>query len=101
MPYVLGWGNAGPAVQALTTRAVPPDKQGLLQGALASVGTLTGVVAPPVGATLFAWFIAPGAPFLFPGVAFVLGAFLFLAALGVTQGRRFREVVTVTAAPAG
>jgi DHA1 family tetracycline resistance protein-like MFS transporter len=90
IPYVLAWGNAGPAVQALLTKAVGAGEQGLLQGAIASVGTATGVVAPPIGAGLFAWFISPAAPFMFPGVAFVLGGFLFLAALAVSQSARFR-----------
>ena len=90
VPYVLAWGNAGPAVQALVTKAVGADEQGLLQGAIASVGTATGIVAPPIGAGLFAWFISPAAPFAFPGVAFVLGGLLFLAALAVSQTGRFR-----------
>jgi DHA1 family tetracycline resistance protein-like MFS transporter len=91
--YVLGWGNAGPAVQALVTRAVPANEQGLLQGAITSIGTVTAVIAAPLGAELFAWFIGPSAPFLFPGVAFVLGAVLFLIALAVMQTRRFRAAV--------
>jgi len=99
VPYVLAWGNAGPAVQALLTKAVGADEQGLLQGAVASVGTATGIVAPPIGAGLFAWLISPGAPFLFPGVAFVLGGCLFLAALAVSQSRRFRAA-TASPAPA-
>jgi DHA1 family tetracycline resistance protein-like MFS transporter len=94
VPYVLAWGNAGPAVQALLTKAVGADEQGLLQGAVASVGTATGVVAPPIGAGLFAWFISPEAPFLFPGIAFVLGGFLFLSALAVSQSGRFRAATS-------
>jgi DHA1 family tetracycline resistance protein-like MFS transporter len=91
--YVLGWANAAPAVQALVTRAVPANEQGLLQGAITSIGTVTAVIAAPVGAELFAWFIGPSAPFLFPGVAFALGAVLFLIALAVMQTRRFRAAV--------
>ena len=98
VPYVLAWGNAGPAVQALVTKAVGADEQGLLQGAIASVGTATGIIAPPVGAGLFAWFISPGAPFLFPGVAFGLGGCLFLAALAVSQSGRFRAATGVARA---
>ena len=95
VPYVLAWGNAGPAVQALLTKAVGADEQGLLQGAIASVGTATGIVAPPIGAGLFAWFIGPTAPFMFPGIAFVLGGLLFLAALAVSQSGRFRAATAV------
>jgi DHA1 family tetracycline resistance protein-like MFS transporter len=91
--YVLGWGSAGPAVQALVTRAVPANEQGLLQGAITSIGTVTAVIAAPLGAELFAWFIGPSAPFLLPGVVFVLAAVLFLIALAVMQTRRFRAAV--------
>jgi DHA1 family tetracycline resistance protein-like MFS transporter len=90
IPYGLGWGTAGPAVQALLTKAVGADEQGILQGAIASVGMATGIVAPLVGTSLFAWFITPGAPVLFPGVAFALAGCLFAAALAVTQSGRFR-----------
>ena len=93
VPYVLAWGNAGPAVQALVTKAVGADEQGLLQGAIASVGTATGVIAAPIGAGLFAWFISPGAPIAFPGVAFVLAGVLFLVALAVSQSRQFQKSV--------
>ena len=96
VPYVLAWGNAGPAVQSLLTKAVGADEQGLLQGAIASVGTATCIVAPPIGAGLFAWFIGPAAPFKFPGVAFVLGGLLFLAALAVSQSARFQAATAAS-----
>jgi DHA1 family tetracycline resistance protein-like MFS transporter len=100
VPYVLAWGNAGPAMQALLTKAVGADEQGLLQGAIASVGTATGIIAPPIGASLFAWLISPAAPFQFPGVAFVLGGLLFLAALAVSQSGRFRAATAIPPAAA-
>jgi DHA1 family tetracycline resistance protein-like MFS transporter len=96
VPYVLGWGNAGPAIQALLTRAVSPSEQGLLQGALASLTTATGVIAPPVGAGLFAFFIGPDTPIRFPGVAFVLGAVLFLIGLWLSSRRSFVAVATTS-----
>jgi hypothetical protein len=46
-----------------------------------AIATATGIVGAPVSAGLFAWFISPDAPFIFPGVAFMLGALLFVAAL--------------------
>ena len=51
------------------------------------------MIAAPLCAELFAWFIGPSAPFLFPGVAFALGAAMFLIALAVMQTRRFRAAV--------
>jgi DHA1 family tetracycline resistance protein-like MFS transporter len=79
--YCLGWGIVGPAAQALATRAVPANEQGLLQGGLASLTTATGIFGPPVAAGLFGYFIGPNAPFHFPGVSFFIGAVLFLVSL--------------------
>lgn len=75
--HIIGWGCSGPAVQALCSRALPADRQGLVQGVLMSIATATGIVAT----SLFAWFIGPDAPIVFPGVSFMLGAILFLLSL--------------------
>jgi hypothetical protein len=48
---------------------------------MVGIATATGIVGSPVAAMLFAYFIRPDAPFIFPGVAFMLGAVLFLLAL--------------------
>ena len=79
--HIVGWGCAGPAIQALASKAVPANEQGLVQGVLMAIATATGIVGAPVSAGLFGYFIRPDAPFIFPGVAFMLGALLFLAAL--------------------
>lgn len=81
VPYVLGWGLTGPAAQAVVTRIVPANEQGILQGAISSVATATGVVAPPIGGSLFGYFITDAAPIHLPGVAFLLGGLMFLGAL--------------------
>jgi DHA1 family tetracycline resistance protein-like MFS transporter len=81
VPYILGWGMTGPAAQAIVTNAVPANEQGILQGALSSVSTATGVVAPPIGGALFGYFISSNAPFQLPGVAFLLGSLMFVLAL--------------------
>ena len=59
VPYVFGWGLTGPAIQAIVTRSVPKNEQGILQGAMSSVGTFTGVVGPPIAGALFGYFISP------------------------------------------
>jgi DHA1 family tetracycline resistance protein-like MFS transporter len=87
VPYVLGWGLTGPAIQALVTRAVPAGEQGILQGAIASTSTLTGIIAPPVSGELFAYFIGADAPAHIPGIAYLVGALLFAAALAVAVRR--------------
>jgi DHA1 family tetracycline resistance protein-like MFS transporter len=81
VPYILGWGMTGPAAQSIVTSAVPSNEQGILQGAISSVSTATGVVAPPIGGALFGYFISDAAPFHLPGIAFLLGALMFVSAL--------------------
>ncbi len=81
VPYVLGWGLTAPAVQALITREVPANEQGILQGAISSAQTITGIIGPPVAGSVFGYFIGPATPVHIPGAAFLLGAFLFVAGL--------------------
>lgn len=85
VPYVLGWGLTAPAVQSLVTRAVPPNEQGILQGAISSAQTLTGIAGPPVAGSLFGWFIGDAAPIHLPGIAFLVGACLFVIGLVVAM----------------
>jgi DHA1 family tetracycline resistance protein-like MFS transporter len=77
IPYCLG-GIAGPALQAIISGHVPSNEQGELQGALASLMSVTSIVGPPVMTNLFAFFTKPSAPFQFPGAPFLLGALLIL-----------------------
>jgi MFS transporter, DHA1 family, tetracycline resistance protein len=63
-------GLAGPALNAIMSREVGPSEQGELQGALASLGSLTSVAAPPILSNLFGYFTGNAAPFYFPGSAF-------------------------------
>ena len=83
VPYVLGWGLTAPAVQSLITREVPPNEQGILQGAISSAQTVTGIIGPPVAGSVFGYFIGPTTPFHLPGAAFLLGAILFVVGLVV------------------
>jgi DHA1 family tetracycline resistance protein-like MFS transporter len=81
--YCLGLGLMGPAVQGLLSRAVAANEQGLLQGAMTSVMTASGIVAPPLTGGLFAMAISPALPLSVPGAPFFLGSLLCLAALGL------------------
>jgi len=83
VPYVLGWGLSGPAIQALVTSAVPPNEQGILQGAITSAATASGVFAAPLSGALFGYFIGPSTPVHLPGVAFLVGAAMFVIGLAV------------------
>lgn len=66
-------GLFGPGFQGLITRRVAPSAQGRLQGANASLAGLAGVVAPTLFGFTYAWFVAPGHPYV-PGSAFLLAA---------------------------
>jgi DHA1 family tetracycline resistance protein-like MFS transporter len=79
--YCLGLGLLNPAAQGLMSRSVPPNEQGLLQGAMTSVMTGAAIIGPPVANGSFALFIDPQSPVSLPGAPFFLGSLLCLAAL--------------------
>jgi DHA1 family tetracycline resistance protein-like MFS transporter len=71
LPIGVLWGLAGPANQSIMTSRVEPTEQGLLQGALASLTGIAGMIGPGLFTTVFALCIGreaalnqPGAPFL-------------------------------------
>jgi len=93
-------GLAGPAAQALISRAVRANEQGEVQGALASLMSLTGVVAPLASTMLFAHFTGPAAPVDLPGAPLFLAAALAALSLWFCW-RLFRRVDDEVAAPLG
>jgi len=99
--HALG-GISGPALQSVVSNNVGPDEQGAVQGALASVQSLTFIVSPLLGAELFARFTAEGASVHVPGMPFyVATAALLVAALLATRSlRRTRVSVVPTTSPA-
>ena len=64
------YGLSGPSLNAIMSRQVGATEQGELQGALASLGSLTSVAAPPILSNLFGYFTGSQAPIYFPGAAF-------------------------------
>ena len=87
IPFLAIWGLAGPAFQALMSRRVEASAQGRLQGAVASLAGVTGMLGPVIFTQIFAFGIAsptlhlPGAPFLLSATLLGLG---LLVALFVT-----------------
>jgi DHA1 family tetracycline resistance protein-like MFS transporter len=78
------FGLVGPSMQALMSARIGADAQGQLQGALASMRGVTGMIGPILFTQIFARSIdgriqVPGAPFLLAS-AFVLGSFLIVVA---------------------
>ena len=93
-------GIASPALQGLISHGVPLNEQGALQGALASLASLAGIIAPPMTTSLFGYFISPQAPIQVPGVSFFLGAALMFIAMLLAL-RSFKETPAVTPAATG
>lgn len=79
-------GLYGPASQTLMTAEVPPDEQGQLQGANASIMGFTGLAAPLVFAFTFAWAIGGGKAWGVPGAPYLLAATLLGVAASLALG---------------
>jgi DHA1 family tetracycline resistance protein-like MFS transporter len=86
MPIMSLWALAMPSTQAMVTREVGPEVQGRVQGALTSLASLAGIVAPVIYTSVFAWFIGPHAPAKLPGAPFLLAGVL-LACAGLVAWR--------------
>jgi DHA1 family tetracycline resistance protein-like MFS transporter len=65
-----------PVTNALMSHRVAANAQGELQGAVASLYSLSSIVGPPLLAQLFGYFAGPAAPVSLPGAAFVAAAVL-------------------------
>ncbi len=81
VPIMALWGLAGPAAQALVTREVGPEVQGRIQGAMASLVSLAGIIGPALYTFTFAKFIGRGAPIELPGIPWFIAASLLGMAL--------------------
>jgi DHA1 family tetracycline resistance protein-like MFS transporter len=83
---ILGWGMAAlswPSLNALMSQQVPPNAQGELQGALASLSSVAAVLGPPLMTQLFGKFSEPAAPVHFPGAPFLAAALLAMASAAI------------------
>lgn len=74
-------GTAMPSINAILSKELGPDRQGELQGGMASVMGLSAVIAPLVLSQTLASFSAADAPIRFPGAAFALAAVFGLVSL--------------------
>lgn len=87
LPISSLWAIAGPATQAQITRQFDVSMQGRIQGALTSLVSLAGILAPSVFAGSFGYFIGPHAPVRLPGIAFLIASALLACA--VVVGSRY------------
>jgi DHA1 family tetracycline resistance protein-like MFS transporter len=88
--FALG-GIGMPALQSLTTQQVGSDKQGQLQGVLASLVSLAAVFGPLFFSLVY-FEIRPS----WPGLIWIVGAGVYLLALPLMLGIR-RAVSSETA----
>ena len=81
MPIAAFWGVATPAAQALMTRKVDSSEQGRLQGAIVSLSSVAGIVAPSIFTRAFAEVSGRDLHAGWAGVTFWLAAAMLLMAL--------------------
>lgn len=80
MPIAALWGVAGPAAQAMMTHQVSPSEQGRLQGAVASLSSIAGIIAPTVFTRAFAAVTGAHLHNAWAGITFGIAAALVGAA---------------------
>jgi DHA1 family tetracycline resistance protein-like MFS transporter len=93
IPVMALWGVAGAASQALATQLVAPDQQGQLQGATASVQSVSQLVGPFLFTLTFSYFIGAQAPMRLPGAPFLLASALLVLALAIAVRTLFRRAI--------
>ena len=79
------FGLTYPSLQGLMTRRVGADEQGRLQGAIASVMGIAGVIAPVLFTQVFAAAIGRFRASGLPGAPFLLAALLLVTAMVVVR----------------
>lgn len=76
-------GLTFPSLNALMSQRIPPSSQGELQGAIASLFSLTAIIGPVLMTQLFGYFTSTAAPIQFPSAAFLCAAVLVLLSIAL------------------
>jgi MFS transporter, DHA1 family, tetracycline resistance protein len=96
MMYVVGlttflFALTYPSMNAVASQQIPANSQGELQGAIASLYSLSSIIGPPLMTQILSRFSDPAARVHFPGAAFLTAAaltvgcaVLFLRAMRLT-----------------
>ncbi|MDO1512980.1 TCR/Tet family MFS transporter [Maribacter confluentis] len=79
IPYALG-GIAGPTVQGVISNQVSEKEQGILQGSITGLVSITAILGQFIFAPVFYYFIRPQTDFYFPGAPYALAALFLLGA---------------------
>jgi DHA1 family tetracycline resistance protein-like MFS transporter len=83
VPLVSLWGFWGPAAQGLMTRQVDATEQGRLQGALAGLRGIGGMIGPGLFTGVFAAAVADGRSPAMAGAPYVLSAMMLAVAYAI------------------
>ncbi|MBX3013136.1 MAG: TCR/Tet family MFS transporter [Caldilineaceae bacterium] len=100
IPFLGAFGAISqPSAQSMITKGVQANEQGAVQGAIASLTSLTGIVGPIISTYSFRYFISDAAPFLLPGAPFFVGTILmaFAALFAMRTFARFAAANTTSA----
>jgi len=89
-PFFALSGVAMPALQALMSREVSEDRQGELQGVLASLMSLTAIVGPLIGTAVYFY-----SRTRWIGAVWILGALLYLGMIPLLVAHRRRATRAV------
>ena len=81
MPVAAFWGVAQPAAQAIMTHHVDPREQGRLQGAVASLSSVAGIIAPTIFTRTFSAVTQANVQGPLAGATFWLASAMLAAAL--------------------
>ncbi len=93
LPFACLSDMAPPNATGIASNLVDEDRQGLLQGVIASLSAIAAVTAPLIVTPLFRIFAAPDAVVYLPGAPFLLTALLLLISAAVFWPMRPRPAV--------
>ena len=89
-----------PSLNALMSQQIPHNAQGELQGAVASVYSLSAILGPPLMTQVFGLFSRTTAPLYFQGAPFLAAALLTLGSAALfTRAMRLSPSPQASAAP--
>ena len=97
VPLTALMGFMAPASQALLTRSVGPSEQGRLQGGLASLKGITGMVGPILFTQVFAWGVSRGGAFV--GAPYLLASLALVGSLALALALSDPAVAAEVARP--
>jgi DHA1 family tetracycline resistance protein-like MFS transporter len=83
MPIAALWYLALPAAQAMVSQRIDAQAQGRAQGALTSLISLAGILAPALYASSFAYVTLPDTRLPLPGAPYLVASVLLLAAAAI------------------